>query len=98
MHQVGAEAVSTLLIFASTFALVLFLGLQQLNVAGNHRVLAMLTSAGISGANLVVLKSIPGPTDFLDLLAYITGGPLGILVSMLIHPHLVRVFKGGRHG
>lgn len=89
---------SALMIFAATFALVLFLGLQQLNVQGNHRVLAMLTSAGISLANLGVLKSIPGPTDWLDLLAYVSGGPVGVLVSMVIHPHLVRVFKGVRHG
>lgn len=89
---------SALVIFASTFFLVLFLGLQQLNVAGGHRVLAALTSAGISLANLVVLKSVPGPTDALDLIAYVTGGPLGVLVSMAAHPALVRAFGRPRHG
>lgn len=83
---------NALFIFAATFAVVLFLGLQSLNVNGGHKLLAVTTSFGISVANLFILKVMPGPTDGLELVAYMTGGPLGIWVSMCIHPWVVRRF------
>ncbi|MEW6562725.1 MAG: hypothetical protein AB1400_05765 [Pseudomonadota bacterium] len=89
---------SALFIFAATFAVVLFLGLQSLNVNGGHKMLAVLTSFGISAANLFILKIMPGPTDWLDVFAYLTGGPLGILASMYLHPHVVRLFGKKSHG
>ena len=52
---------NALFIFAATFAVVLFLGLQSLNVNGGHKLLAVLTSFGISVANLFILKVMPGP-------------------------------------
>lgn len=81
---------NALFIFAATFAVVLFLGLQSLNVNGGHRLLAVLTSFGIGAANLFILKAMPGPTGGLELAAYMTGGPLGIYVSMCIHPWVAR--------
>lgn len=89
---------SALFIFAATFAVVLFLGLQSLNVNGNHKMLAVLTSFGISVANLFILKIMPGPTDWMDHLAYMTGGPLGIYTSMCIHPWVVLRFGKKGHG
>lgn len=83
---------SALFIFVATFAVVLFLGLQSLNVNGGHKLLAVTTSFGISAANLFILKIMPGPTDWLDHAAYMTGGPLGIYASMCIHPYVVRLF------
>lgn len=83
---------SALFIFVATFAVVLFLGLQSLNVNGGHKLLAVTTSFGISAANLFILKIMPGPTDWLDHAAYMTGGPLGIYTSMCIHPYVVRLF------
>ena len=91
---------NALILFVSTWALVLFLGLQSLNVNGGHRLLACLTSFGIGAANLTVLKIMPGPTSTIELLAYLAGGPIGIVTSMLIHPWMVRILgnkKGGRH-
>lgn len=91
---------NALILFVSTWALVLFLGLQSLNVNGGHRLLACLTSFGIGAANLTVLKIMPGPTSTIEILAYLAGGPIGIVTSMLIHPWMVRVLgnkKGGRH-
>ena len=92
---------NALILFVSTWALVLFLGLQSLNVNGGHRLLACLTSFGIGAANLTVLKIMPGPTSTIEILAYLAGGPIGIVTSMLIHPWMVRILgnkKGGRHG
>ncbi len=91
---------NALILFVSTWALVLFLGLQSLNVNGGHRLLACLTSFGIGAANLTVLKIMPGPTSTIEILAYLAGGPIGIVTSMLIHPWMVRILgnkKGGRH-
>ncbi len=92
---------NALILFVSTWALVLFLGLQSLNVNGGHRLLACLTSFGIGAANLTVLKIMPGPTSTIEILAYLAGGPIGIVTSMLIHPWMVRILgnkKGSRHG
>lgn len=90
---------NALILFVSTWALVLFLGLQSLNVNGGHRPLACLTSFGIGAANLTVLKIMPGPTSTIEILAYLAGGPIGIVTSMLIHPWMVRILgnkKGGQ--
>lgn len=83
---------TALALFAATFFLVLFLGLQSLNVNGGHKLMAAFTSFGISAANIVVLKTMPGPTGELEMAAYCLGGPAGIYVSMLIHPWMVRKF------
>lgn len=82
---------NALLLFASTFALVLSLGLQSLNVNGGHRLLSFVTSFGIGAANLTVLKIMPGPTNGLEVAAYLLGGPFGILASISIHPWMVRM-------
>lgn len=83
---------TALALFAATFFLVLFLGLQSLNVNGGHKLMAAVTSFGISSSNIVVLKTMPGPTGSLEIAAYCIGGPVGILVSMLIHPWMVKKF------
>lgn len=81
---------TALFLFSATFALVSFLGLQSLNVNGGHRLLSALTSFGIGAANITILKIMPGPTGWVELAAYLLGGPLGILASMTIHPWMVR--------
>ena len=83
---------NALFLFAATYFLVLFLGLQSLNVNGGHRFLSALTSFGIGTANITILKIMPGPTGGLELIAYLTGGPAGILTSMAIHPWMVKKF------
>lgn len=83
---------TALALFASTYLLVLFLGLQSLNVNGGHRLMAVVTSFGIGAANITILKIMPGPTGAVELLAYLVGGPAGILTSMAIHPWTVRKF------
>lgn len=91
---------SALFIFTATYLVVLFLGLQSLNVNGGHKIAAVVTSfgIGIGTANLFILKIMPGPTGWLDVSAYLTGGPLGILTSMHIHPWMVQRFGKKGHG
>ena len=83
---------NALLLFGATYFLVLFLGLQSLNVNGGHRFLSALTSFGFGTANITILKIMPGPTGAVEVAAYLLGGPLGILTSMAIHPWMVRKF------
>lgn len=87
-----------LLLFACTFGTVYALGLQQLNVAGGHRLLAALTSFAIGGFQIVLYKLVPQPTDLYGNLGYLMGGPVGILVAMASHPFLARYLgKKRRH-
>ena len=80
---------TALMLFAATFGLVMFLGLQSLNVNGGHRLLSVITSFGIGIGNLTILKIMPGPTTALEIMAYLIGGPLGICASIIIHPWMV---------
>jgi hypothetical protein len=81
--------VTAIALFASTFALVFFLGLQSLNVNGGRYVAAFFTSFGIGAGNLVLFKLAPdasGP----EIAAYLMGGPFGIISSMLFHRRFFR--------
>lgn len=70
-------------LFGSTFVVVFFLGLQSLCVNGGHRVAAFFNSFAIGGANLVLFKLAPdaNPTESL---AYLLGGPFGIVAAMAV--------------
>lgn len=73
-----------LLLFLSTFLLVFFLGLQSLNVNGGHTRAAFCTSFGIGLGNLILFKLAPN-ANWSECLAYLAGGPLGIVSSMTVH-------------
>lgn len=85
---------TTLALFASTFALVFFLGLQSLNVNGGHYKAAFLTSFGIGLGNLVLFKLAPDASG-IEIAAFLAGGPFGIVSSMLFHR---RFFRKQTHG
>ena len=76
-------------LFASTYALVFFLGLQSLNVNSGRYVAAFFTSFGIGVSNLVLFKLAPDASG-MEIAAYISGGPLGIVTSMWAHRRLYR--------
>lgn len=76
-------------IFASTFVLVFALGFQSLNVNNGHYKAAFLTSFAISASNLVLFKTLP-QADVLQVAAYLTGGPFGIVASMWAHKRVMR--------
>lgn len=80
------------LLFSATFAVVFFLGLQQLNVSAGDQLAAFVTSFAISGANLILFKVLPGPTGWMELAAYFVGGSFGIVASMRAHPRLRAFF------
>lgn len=81
-----------LALFASTYILVFALGLQSLNVNNGHYWAAAFTSLFIGASQLVLFKLAPN-ANLGEMLAFVSGGPLGIISSMRAHPYLVRVFK-----
>ncbi|OGO33106.1 MAG: hypothetical protein A2Z03_02255 [Chloroflexi bacterium RBG_16_56_8] len=84
-----------LALFASTFALVFALGIQQLNVQNDHRAAAVCTSLFIGASQLVMFKLAPDASPA-EAAAFLLGGPLGIYAAMVAHPWLVRVIKMGK--
>lgn len=84
---------TALLIFICTYGVVLALTVQHLNINGGHQAMAFFTSVLIGVFNLALLKLIPQPTSALDLIAYVFGGPLGIVTAMRLHPALMRLYQ-----
>lgn len=81
--------INSALLFVSTFALVFALGFQSLNVNGGHYKSAFTTSLAIGVSQLVLYKLVPNASPA-EVLAYLAGGPMAIVCSMLAHK---RVFK-----
>ena len=80
-----------ILLFLSSFLIVFLLGLQSKNVNGNHYLLAALTSAGIGICNFYVIRSVPAQQlTWQAFLGYVSGGPVGIVLSMWIHDKFVK--------
>lgn len=80
---------TALALFASTYALVFFLGLQSLNVNSGRHVAAFFTSFGIGLGNLALFKLAPDASG-LEILAFLMGGPFGIVSSMWAHRRFFR--------
>ena len=78
-------------LFASAFATVFLLGIQQLNVQGRHYLLATITSLGIGSAQIFLWRLVPEASAS-EIVATLAGGPVGILAAMAAHPYIVRRF------
>lgn len=84
------------LLFAATFAAVFTLGIQQINVERRHMLAAAATSPLIGLAHLVLFKVLPGPTDALEIAAYLAGGSAGIVAGIWAYPHLLTLLGARR--
>lgn len=82
-------------LFSATFAMVFALSIQQLNVQGGHRGLAFGTSWVIGGMQLALFKFAPS-ADTTQAIAFLAGGPFGVVAAMAWHPWLVRWWKHRR--
>lgn len=80
---------SYLFLFASSFLTVFALGFQQQNVSGGHHSAAFVTSFLIGAGQLGILKLVPDTGDPWMIFAYLAGGPVAIVASMIIHPKTV---------
>lgn len=75
---------TSIYLLISTLSLVFCLGLQSQFVNNGHFVAAFANSLAIGSANLVLFKLAPDATP-LESLAYIAGGPIGIVLSMYFY-------------
>ncbi len=74
---------TALYLFVSTFCLVLSLGLQSQFVNNGFWKAAMANSFAIGLGNLVLFKLAPDASG-IEVIAYLSGGPIGIVASMVI--------------
>lgn len=87
---------TALMLLISTFCLVFFLGLQSLVVNSGYRVLAFFNSFAIGTSNLVLFKLAPDASG-VEVLAYLSGGPFGIVAAMMFFKWY-HARKGGKGG
>lgn len=78
-----------LILFLSTFVLVFALGFQSLNVNQGRYMAAGITSFVVGAGQMLLYKLAPG-AGWLEIGAYLVGGPLGIMASMLVHRRWMR--------
>lgn len=75
---------SAVLLFVSSFAFVFLLGFQSQVVRDKERAMAFGVSLMIGLCELIVLKHAPS-ADFVDGIAFLLGGPVGIVSSIEAH-------------
>lgn len=78
-----------LTLFAAAYINVLALGLQQLNVMRGHVLAAFLTSFLIGIPFVLGVTMLPN-AGWSERIAFLLGGPFGIVSAMWLHPYLVR--------
>lgn len=84
-----SPTVTLFLIFSTAFLIVFALGFQSLCVNQGHHKMAFCNSIVIGICNLVILKEIPDNHSILDIAAYLSGGPFGIVASMWVHRRML---------
>lgn len=72
---------SALLLFGSTFVLVFLLGLQSQFVNRGRALPAFFMSFAIGASNLVMFKLVPD-ANAAETVAYLSGGPIGIVCAI----------------
>lgn len=79
-----------IVIFVVNFTMVFALGFQSRNVNEGHYGLAFCTNLLIGVMNALILKLVPQADSWQLLVAYVAGGPFGIVTAMFVHHRLVR--------
>jgi len=64
-------------------------GFQNKNINGSHHILAFITSIFLGIAGVLLYKVMPTASQH-EMLAYISAGPVGVLLSMLVHDKFVK--------
>ncbi len=74
-----------LVIFCATFGTVFALGFQSQCVNSGHYIAAFFNSLAIGTGQFFILKLVPEAHGIGQYMAYLLGGPLGIIASMWAH-------------
>lgn len=77
------------ILFGSTFVVVFVLGAQSLIVNNGRYAAAFVNSFVIGTCNMVLLKLGPQAMP-LEIVAFLLGGPFGIVSAMYVFRHLHR--------
>src|SRR3990172_2525451 len=88
-RKTRSEAMTILILFASTFIVVFALGAQSLLVNNGKYVAAFGNSLVIGTCNLLLFKLAPD-ANAPEIAAFLSGGPLGIVAAMWTFRHLHR--------
>lgn len=84
---------SEFLLFLSAFGIVFFLGFQSLAVNSGQYWIAAVNSFIIGCFHLFMYKTAPQITGEIQIVCYLTGGPLGIICAMWAHRNIVPRWK-----
>lgn len=76
-------------LFGSTFVVVFAYGAQSLLVNNGRYIAAFGNSFLIGACNVVLFKLAPQATP-IEIMAFLSGGPLGIVSAMWVFRHLHR--------
>lgn len=80
---------TALALFFSTLILVMALGAQSLFVNNGRYAGAFFNSLAIGAGNLVLFKLAPDASGW-EIVGYLSGGPIGICIAMVMLRHLHR--------
>ena len=83
---------SILILFLSSYVIVLLLGLQSQFVRDKEKLTSFCLSIGIGTCQVFSYKLVPN-ADTLESIAFILGGALGIVSSIILHNFYLRKFK-----
>lgn len=85
------------IVFACQFAYILTLGMQTQNVMGRHYAAAMGSSLALGMMGLfltgTIARNAVDGTNWIAAVTYLAAGPVGIAVSMWLHPKFARKAK-----
>lgn len=77
--------VNPTLVFIAQFTQIFFVGLQQMNVHRNRQLAAFFTSLCIGTCSLASAIIVVRNGGVAESIAYLAGGPLGIVASMKVY-------------
>lgn len=81
--------INSLLLFTSSFAIVLFLGFQSQIVRLGHKKMAFFLSLGVGTMQIFSFKLVPD-ANMIELIAFVLGGAIGIVSSITVHDWYIK--------
>ena len=81
-----------MLLFVSTFAGVFFLGMQSMLVNNRYYLAAFFNSFLIGACQLVLFKLAPSASP-IEVAAFLSGGPFGIVAAMTVFHKAIKERK-----
>lgn len=87
---------SSVMILLFSVILVTLLGIQSLSLNRNLKWVASINSFMVNLSQLLILKTMPGPTSKLDIACYLIGGPIGVNLAMWVFPKVQKILNNSK--